>query len=53
MVRLGQFVEKNQPLCVVHAASDTAAEAAANAVHRAVTIGAEPDLQPLVHERIS
>ena len=39
VVRVGGESGKNQPLCTIHAASDEAAEAAAQAVLQAMTIG--------------
>ena len=53
VVRLGAKIEVNQPLCTIHAASDAAAEAAAQAVLAAISIGDAPDIQPLIRERIS
>jgi len=50
---LGVKVAKNQPLCTIHAASEEAAEVAAQAVLGAMTIGAKPDLKPLIRARIS
>ncbi|PCJ05368.1 MAG: thymidine phosphorylase [Rhodobacteraceae bacterium] len=54
MVRLGQKVDKNTPLAVVHAAREDAASAAEATLHAAITIS--PEAQPvpdLIHERIS
>ena len=53
VVTLGQRVERGTPLAVVHAATEEAAEAAAQAVLRAIRIGAAPDLPPLVHAELS
>jgi thymidine phosphorylase len=53
VVNLAAKVAQNQPLCTIHAASDEAAEVAAQAILGAITIGEKPDLQPLVRERIS
>ena len=53
VVGLGVKVAKNQPLCTIHAASEEAAEAAAQAVLGAMTIGAKPDPNPLIRARIS
>lgn len=50
---LGVKVAKNQPLCTIHAASEEDAEAAAQAVLGAMSIGAKPDLKPLIRARIS
>lgn len=54
MVRLGQRVEKGQPLAVVHASRPDAADRAARAVRAAVMISADAptDIPPLIHERI-
>jgi thymidine phosphorylase len=52
MVSVGDKIERGQPLCMVHAHSDDAAERAAMAVRAAVTIGAEPTIAPLIAERI-
>ena len=53
VVSLGAKIEQNQPLCTIHAASDDAAEEAAQAILQAITIGKKPDFQPLIRERIS
>ena len=53
VVSLGAKIEQNQPLCTIHAASDEAAEEAAQAILQAITIGKKPDIQPLIRERIS
>ncbi len=53
MVRLGDKVQKGQPLGRVHAAREGQADAAVAAVQAAITIGYRaPDLPPLIHERI-
>ncbi|WP_296425230.1 thymidine phosphorylase [Yoonia sp.] len=52
VVRLGNQVAKGQPLCTVHAASEAAAEQAAQAVRRAITIGDAPKANPLIVKRI-
>ena len=52
VVGLGDYVEKGQPLCTMHAASEEAAEAAAKAVQAAISIGDAPVVGPLVMERI-
>ncbi|MCW8842110.1 MAG: thymidine phosphorylase [Rhodobacteraceae bacterium] len=53
MVRLGAWVEKGAPLCRIHAARESAADAAQAAVLAAVRIGPEAPVVPdLVHERI-
>ncbi|WP_439154238.1 thymidine phosphorylase [Yoonia sp.] len=53
VVGLGDYVERGQPLCTVHAASEDAAEAAAQAVRAAITIGDATETGPLIIERIS
>ncbi|WP_170325488.1 thymidine phosphorylase [Ruegeria arenilitoris] len=54
IVRLGDRVEKGAPLAVVHAAREDAAQQAADAVKKAITIGADAGPMPtLVHERIT
>ncbi len=53
MIALGAKVDKNQPLCTVHAATDDAAQAAAIAVRQAITIGEPAEILPLVRKRIS
>ncbi len=53
VVRLGQHVEKGQPLLRLHAAREDSAQAAAKAAQAAITIGSRaPALPPLIHERI-
>lgn len=54
MVRLGQWVERGQPLAVVHAARPEAADSAAAMVRGAIAIHAEDGVKApdLVHERI-
>ena len=52
MVRLGAAVDRGQPLCTVHAASEDAAEQAAQAVRAAITIGEATTPGPLILERI-
>ncbi len=53
MVRLGDRVQKGQPLGRVHAAREGQADAAVAAVQAAITVGdSAPDLPPLIHERI-
>jgi len=49
---LGARVEKGQPLCLVHARDDASAEATAQAVLAAITLGDRPEPLPLLHERI-
>ena len=53
VVRLGTWVEKGQPLAMVHAARQDAALAAEQAVLSAITLGTAPVTAPaLIHERI-
>ena len=52
MVSVGDPVSAGQPLCTVHAATEDAAEAAAQAVLKAITIGEAPVATPLIIERI-
>lgn len=53
VIRLGAKVGQNQPMCTVHAATEDAAQATAATVLAAITIGENPDVQPLVRARIS
>ena len=53
VVPLGAQVTAGDPLCMVHAASHDAAEAAAIAVQSAIRIGGQAPAQPLVIERVS
>lgn len=53
VIRLGAKVTQKQPLCRVHAASEDAAEQAAQAVLAAITIGEKPKMSPLIRARIS
>ncbi|WP_116598646.1 thymidine phosphorylase [Primorskyibacter marinus] len=54
VVRLGERVEKGQPLARVHAARLGQADAAETAVRAAISLGdAAPVVPPLVHERIT
>ncbi|WP_420586581.1 thymidine phosphorylase [Ruegeria sp.] len=54
IIRLGDKVDKGGPLAVVHAAREDAARETAEAVSKAITIGAEAPTEPtLVHERIT
>ncbi|KMK66315.1 thymidine phosphorylase [Puniceibacterium sp. IMCC21224] len=53
LVPLGTWVEKGQPLARVHAARMDQAEAALRAVHSAITLGAVPEIGPLVRDRIA
>ncbi len=53
VVSLGEKVNVGDPLCIVHAATEEDAEAAAQAVRAAVSIGNTPSEQPLILERIT
>lgn len=53
VVRLGERVDKGQPLARIHAAREEQAEAAARAVRDAVTLGEAPGDAPLVLERVT
>ena len=53
VVRLGETVEKGQPLARIHAARVEQADAAERAVRAAITFGAAPDALPLVRERVA
>ena len=53
MVGLGDTLEAGAPLCTVHAATEAAAEEATRAVAAAITIGAAPEIRPLIIERIT
>lgn len=52
MVGVGDAIAAGQPLCTVHAADDDTADAAANAVRAAITIGETPAPTSLIIERI-
>jgi thymidine phosphorylase len=53
LAAIGETVDANRPLAIVHARSEEAAEAAARAVRAAYTLGEEqPALAPTVLERI-
>lgn len=52
LVPLGTKLQRGDPLAVVHARSDAAAEAAAQAVRAACTLGTGAAPLPLVLERI-
>ena len=52
VVRLGQRVEKGEPLARVHAAREDQAEAAVQVVTRAIALGAPAVAGPLIRERI-
>ncbi|MDX8348195.1 thymidine phosphorylase [Cognatiyoonia sp. IB215446] len=53
MVGLGDQVARGDPLCILHAADEESAEAAAQAVRAAITIGARGARGPLIIERIT
>lgn len=53
MIGLGDVVKRGDPLCVVHAADEDAAVAAAMAVQAAVTIGEGTQAGPLVMEEVN
>lgn len=53
MVSLGDAVSEGDRLCNVHAATQDAADQAARAVQAAVSIGAAPQVGPLIIERIT
>ncbi|MGB7244441.1 MAG: thymidine phosphorylase [Sulfitobacter sp.] len=53
VVRLGEKVSKGQSVAVVHAARPTAADQAAEKVHKAISIsGKKPAVPELIHERV-
>ncbi|MBQ2260616.1 MAG: thymidine phosphorylase [Loktanella sp.] len=52
VVGLSDRVEKGQPLCTLHAATQDSAQQAALAVQAAITIGDAPVIGPLILERI-
>lgn len=53
LVRLGQQVERGQPIAVVHAAREDAALAAERVVLDSISLGSAPGAVPeLIHERI-
>ena len=50
---IGEEVGPGRPLCLIHAASDVDADAAASALRAAITIGDKPaTLPPAVRQRI-
>lgn len=53
MVGLGDKVERGDPLCILHAATEESAEAAAQAVRAAITIGEAGTRCPLIIERVT
>ncbi len=52
MLGVGDKVRRGQPLCTIHAATEDAAEIAAHAVLKAITLGDAPVHAPLIIERI-
>ena len=52
VVRLGDTIRRGDPLAIVHAADDAAADRAVGSVQAAITIGAMPTLPSLIHERL-
>lgn len=52
VVRLGTKVDRGQPLATVHAASEEAAEAAAQSVLQAISLGDAPEQLPLVFSEV-
>ncbi|MEO1640383.1 MAG: thymidine phosphorylase [Pseudomonadota bacterium] len=53
MIGLGDRVERGDPLCVLHAADEDTAIAAAEAVRAAITIGDPPAGNPLIIEGVT
>jgi thymidine phosphorylase len=53
MVGLGAYVNRGDPLCVLHAADEDSAVAAATAVQAAITIGDDRPRGPLIIEGIT
>lgn len=53
VIALGDKVEAGQPLATVHARTEDAAEAAAQAVQAAIMIGAAPQVPALIRERVT
>ncbi|SPW32494.1 Thymidine phosphorylase [Edwardsiella tarda] len=54
MVRLGDKVDAQRPLAVVHARDETSWQQAAEAVRAAVTLGEHaPEATPVVYRRIT
>jgi thymidine phosphorylase len=52
VLRLGTRVSRGDPIAVIHARTEDSAEAAAKAIRAAITIGPEPDIGPILRERI-
>ncbi|OCX66748.1 thymidine phosphorylase [Thioclava sp. SK-1] len=54
LARIGQQVEVGEPIALIHAATEEAAQACARVVQRAYHVGAAPVPEPnLIHERIT
>ena len=53
VVRLGEYVEKGQPLARIHAARVADADVAERAIRAAIRMGAAPQGLPLVRERVA
>jgi thymidine phosphorylase len=53
VVRLGEHVEKGQPLARIHAARVADADVAERAIRAAIRMGAAPQGLPLVRERVA
>ena len=52
--RLGEYVTKGDPLCILHIRNETQAEAAAPALQGAITIGEQKEpVPPLIYARVS
>ncbi len=49
---LGSAVDIGQSIAIVHARTDDEGEAAVRAIGSAISVGAEPAAQPLVHKRV-
>jgi len=52
MVNVGDPISRGQRLCMVHAADDDAADAAAQRVRSAIAIGDAPVIMPLIIDRV-
>lgn len=54
MAQLGELVDAERPLAIIHAASEASWQEAAQAVKRAVTLGDKaPEVTPVVYRRIT
>ncbi|HEY0519839.1 MAG TPA: hypothetical protein VGC84_10140, partial [Ilumatobacteraceae bacterium] len=54
VIGLGEFVDNERPLCIVHARSDAEAAVAAAAIRAACTVGATPPVEgPVIASRIT